>query len=78
MTTYNMDEWTLLKEAVRFLVRNGVDISDQALRYRLFNRQVEGMQIAERWFVLNTELTKIIAKEGRGHEPPPENRTVNY
>ena len=60
---YPLETMVPLKQGVRELVREGVDISDQVLRYRLLHDQVKGRKINRDWWILKSELFRIIKEQ---------------
>ena len=60
------DNYVPLTDAVRRLVREGVEINDQILRRRAQLQQIKAKLLAGRWWVLTSELTRIVEKEGQG------------
>ena len=60
---YPLDTLMPVKDAVQQLVRSGVDITDQILRYRLVNNQVKGRKVNRDWMILNSEVTRICDEE---------------
>jgi hypothetical protein len=59
---YQLSEFTLLTEAQTILVRAGVGISNYTLWHRMRRGDYQGQKVGRDWWILTTELDRIIGE----------------
>lgn len=56
---YELNELTPLAEAVRVLIRRGVDVNHFTMREHLKRGKLKGQKIGDNFFVLTSEIQRL-------------------
>ena len=59
------DTYVQVPEAVRILVRSGMNFSETAMRYRITTGRIEAKKIGRDWWVKRSELDRIREAEAK-------------
>lgn len=57
---YPLGDLTLLTRAVELLIQSGVHTTPQIMQYKIRTKQIFGQKIGRDWWILTTEIQKII------------------
>lgn len=60
---YDLSDYTPLVDATRLLIRAGVNIADHTMWHRLRRGDYQGKQVIGRWWLLTTEIDRILKEE---------------
>ena len=66
-TKYPLSDLTPLPEAVRILVRDGINAIHSTMRIHIINGKLKGQKVGTQYFVLTTEI-KRLQDEAKGNE----------
>jgi len=58
-TKYSLEDLIPLPEAVRMLVRKGVNTTDANFRYEIDQGRIKAQKLGDRWFVLPSEIERL-------------------
>ena len=59
---------TVLGDAVRILVRSGIDANHETMRVQLREGRLQGKKIGNQYFVLNSEIARLKEEAADGKD----------
>ncbi len=63
MNQNSLEDHTVLSDAVRILVRSGIDANHETMRVQLREGRLRGRKVGNQYFVLNSEIDRILKEE---------------